>query len=74
MTVELNKEEKLSVIDSHKKNLDVVKYNLEINIIEESAKTSPDQATLDYFNIQIDSVNSQISALVAERATVAALD
>lgn len=70
MTVELTTAEKISIIESHKKNLNVVKYNLEVNAIEESAKTSPDQATLDYFEIQTNSVNAQISALDAEKARI----
>lgn len=69
----LTKEEKLQIINSHKKGLLYTKYNLEIDLVSENAKSEPDTSTINSINDRVAEVNGQISALDAEAAKVNAL-
>lgn len=73
MTIILKKEEKAQIISSHIKNLNYQKYNLEIDLLQENAKTSPSQSALENFNTQISEVENQIEALETELVAVNAL-
>jgi hypothetical protein len=73
MTINLTKEEKAQIISSHIKSVNYSKYNLEIDIIQENAKSSPSQSALNNFNTQIEEAEDQISALQAELTAVNAL-
>jgi len=70
MSVELSKEEKIQIINSHQRNLAYSKYNLEIDILQENAKTAPSAAAVTSLQSLITEVSSQLSALDAELATV----
>jgi predicted nucleic acid-binding Zn-ribbon protein len=72
MTIELGKEEKTQIINSHKRNLAYSKYNLEIDILQENAKSAPSAAGIANIQDQISDINNQISALDAELAAVEA--
>lgn len=69
----LTKEEKLQVINSHKKGLLYTKYNLEVDAIAENAKSSPNAETISSIDERIEEVDGQITALEAEAARVNAL-
>lgn len=69
----LTKEEKLTVIQAHAKNLAYSRYNLEIDTVQENAKASPDQGVLSSIAAQMAQIDAQITALNAEKATVEAL-
>jgi hypothetical protein len=69
----LTKEEKLQVINSHKKGLLYTKYNLEIDLVAENARTSPNAETISSINERIDEVDGQLTALEAEVTKVNAL-
>lgn len=73
MTINLTKEEKAQIISSHIKNLNYTKYNLEIDIMQESAKNNPSESALNNFNTQIDEVDNQILALQTQLTAVNAL-
>ena len=73
MTTNLTKEEKAQIISSHIKSLNYTKYNLEIDIIQENAKTSPSTSALNNFNTQIDEADDQIAALETQLTAVNAL-
>jgi hypothetical protein len=66
----LTKAEKIQIIESHKKNLDYNRYNLEISVIQENAKSNPDSLTIADLSAKID---DQLAALDTEIATVNAL-
>lgn len=66
----LSNEEKISIINQHKKNVEYSKYNLQISLIEENAVTSPDQDTIDSLNDKITEINKKITALDAEIASL----
>jgi type I restriction-modification system DNA methylase subunit len=73
MAINLKKEEKAQIISSHIKNLSYQKYNLEIDLLQENAKASPSQSSLENFNTQISEVENQIEALETELVAVNAL-
>lgn len=66
----LSKEDKLAIINSHKKNIEFNKYNIEISVIEENAISSPNQETIDALNDQIEEYNKKLAALDAEIASL----
>jgi len=66
MTTLLSNEEKAGIINQHLKNLQYNKFNLEISVVEENAKATPETAALANFNAQITDFNSRITALEAE--------
>ena len=73
MAYTLSKEEKLSIIDSHRRNLAYNKYNLEMTKIQEEAKDSPSSVALEDLNSKINEISDQIAALDTEAAAVNAL-
>ena len=72
MTHILSKEERTQIVNSHKKNLAMNKYNLEISIIEENAKSVPDATNLTNLNLQTSGIDLQMAALDEELANIAA--
>jgi hypothetical protein len=66
----LSNEDKLAIINSHKKNIEFNKYNIQISIIEESAIDNPSQETLASLNSQIEDYNDKLAALDAEIASL----
>ena len=66
MTTLLSNEEKAGIINQHLKNLHYNKFNIEISIVEENAKTTPESEALANLNTQLADFNSRIEALEAE--------
>jgi hypothetical protein len=66
MTTLLTKEEKINIINSHKRSLLYSQYNLEVDLIQENAKTTVDPENLATINSQIAESQKQIDALTAE--------
>jgi hypothetical protein len=62
----LTKEEKINIINSHKRSLLYSQYNLEVDLIQENAKTTVDPENLAVINNQIAESQKQIDALTAE--------
>jgi len=62
----LSNEDKTSIINQHKKNVEYSKYNLEVSIIEENAVTSPDQEAIASLNEKISDLDKKLTALNAE--------
>lgn len=72
MTITLSKDERTQLVNSHIKNLLTNKYNLELSLIEENAKTVSDQNAISNYNEQGSNIDKQINALNAELASIAA--
>lgn len=70
MTNILSKEERSQIVNSHKKNLAMNQYNLDLSVIEENAKAEPDEIVLNNLNSQISLINNQIIALDNELALI----
>ncbi len=66
----LTKEEKIQIIESHKRNLDYTRYNLEVSLLEENARTKVNQVVVDTLQDQINEIDSQKATLDAEIISV----
>jgi hypothetical protein len=66
MTVQLSNEEKISVVNQHKRAIEYSKYNLTVSLIEENAVLNKDQDTIDSLTAKIADHDGKLSALDAE--------
>jgi chromosome segregation ATPase len=66
MTTLLSNEEKTGIINQHLKNLHYNKFNIEMSIVEENAKTTPEAESLASLTSQLSDLDSRIEALEAE--------
>jgi 16S rRNA G1207 methylase RsmC len=62
----LSNEDKISVVNQHKRAVEYSKYNLTISLIEENAVLSKDQEAIQSLTAKIADHNSKLSALDAE--------
>ena len=65
MTTLLTNADKLSVVNQHIKGIDFQLYNLELDLLEANAETSPNAEN-------ISSINGRVTSLTAKRAVLAA--
>ena len=66
MTIELSKEEKVSIVNQHIKTLKYNKYVYQISIKEEEAVETPSASRVDSLNAKIAEVDAKVAALSAE--------
>ena len=66
MTIELSKEEKVSIVNQHIKTLKYNKYDYQISIKEEEAVETPSASRVDSLNAKIADVDAKVAALSAE--------
>ena len=66
MTIELNKEEKVVIVNQHLKDLAYSAYNLELSLIEVNASSNPNQDNIDSLNSQMQDINNRKLALQSE--------
>jgi hypothetical protein len=66
----LTNDEKIAIVNSHKKSLYYAQYGVLINLLEENSKSSPVAASVQSLNNQIEDYNKQIAALDAEIASL----
>jgi hypothetical protein len=64
----LTNADKVNIINSKMKNLVYTKYNLDLDIIIENAKTTPATLIIEKYNDSLSEVNLQIAALTTELA------
>lgn len=69
----LTKEDKLQLIDSRKRSLEYRKYGLELDLIVENAKSTPDSNNVTVIEDSIAEIDTQLEALNAEFTAVNAL-
>ena len=62
----LTNEEKAGIINQHKRNIEMSKYNLELSLIEENALTVKNTETIASLNAQIADLTSKVAALDTE--------
>lgn len=72
MTV-LGKADKIQLIESRSRQLEYRKYGLELDLIVENAKVSPDADSVQVIESTITEIDTQIAALNSELAVVNAL-
>lgn len=68
MSYELEKEEKISIIDSHIRSLTYSKYNTEISLLLENQSNQPDSNTLQSLNERVDELSNKIQKLEDTKA------
>lgn len=66
MTIELNNQEKIGIVEQHLKNIAFSEYNLTLSLIAEEALTNPSSSNLLSLNGQKADLEAQKSALIAE--------
>lgn len=69
----LTKNDKIQLIESRVRGLEYKKYGLELDLIVESAKTTPSSESVAVINTSIAEVDDQLAALDAELAIVNAI-
>ena len=70
MTNILSKEEKIQLVDSHKRVLAMSQYNIQLSLIEENVKSNKDTANIEILTNQVELIDGQILALDAEKASI----
>jgi len=70
MTTQLTNEEKASIVNQHKRNVENQKYNLELSIMQENAVTVPNEDLISSLNSQKADLDKKIAALDAELVTL----
>ncbi len=66
----LTKQDKIQIIESHKKNLDYTRYNLEVSLLQENARVKLNQVAIDSLQEQIDEIDAQHAVLDAEIVSI----
>lgn len=69
----LTKADKLQLINSHMRSLEYSKYGLELDLLQENAKTNKSQEEISRIQGIIDDTDGQLDALQAELTKVNAL-
>jgi hypothetical protein len=72
MTI-LTKTDKLQLITSHQRSIEYSKYGLELDILQENAKSVPNQEEVSRLEDLVDEADRQLAALSAERVSVEAI-
>lgn len=68
--MELDIEEKINIIDQHKRNIQYSKYNLEITLLTENAISEPDNNIIKSITDKITDLNNKIAVLDKELASL----
>lgn len=66
----LTNDDKIAIINQHKRNIEYAKYGYQVSLIAENAISNPNEETIDSLNQQISDVDSKIAALDAEIASL----
>ncbi len=72
MTI-LTKTDKLQLITSHQRSIEYSKYGLELDILQENAKSVNNQEEILRLENLVDEAERQLTALDAERTSVEAI-
>lgn len=66
----LSNEDKIAIVNQHKRNIEYSKYNLQVSLIEENAISNPDQTSITDLNSKIAELDNKLDALDAEIASL----
>jgi len=72
MTI-LTKTDKLQLITSHQRSIEYSRYGLELDILQENAKSVSNQEEVSRLEDLVDEADRQLAALNAERVSVEAI-
>jgi hypothetical protein len=73
MTIELNAQEKIAIIEQHLKNVLYTEYNAEVSLVEYQSVPSPLQESVSAVQKQLADIALQKAALNAKIAELSAL-
>lgn len=62
----LSNEDKIAIINQHKRNIEYTRYGYEVSLLAENATSSPNQDSINVFNSEIAELDRKLSALDAE--------
>lgn len=62
----LTNDDKIAIINQHKRNIEYAKYGYQVSLIAENAISNPSEEIIDSLNQQISDIDSKIAALDAE--------
>ena len=66
----LNNEEKANMITQHKRNQELVKYNIELSLIEENSLSVINTESVSSLTAQLSDCNKKLAALAIELESV----
>ncbi len=66
----LSNEEKATMITQHKRNKELLKYNIELSLIEENSVSVLNAESVSSLTAQLSDCNKKLAALAAELAAV----
>lgn len=64
----ITNEDKINMINSHIRSIEMNKYTCELIILEQNALPNPDEGAIERSNLQIADANAQLEALNAQKA------
>jgi hypothetical protein len=70
MAYELSVQEKTDIINQHLRNVELSRYNLQLSIMEEEAKSEQDEQILEALNSNLSDLNAKKSVLLAELSSL----
>jgi hypothetical protein len=70
MTYELTNEQKSDIVNQHLRSLEYSIYNIELSIMEESARLAPEDSMLDSLNSSLSDLNAKKTVLLNELASL----
>lgn len=62
----LTNEEKAGIVNQHKRNIEMNKYNLQLSLMEENALDTPNAETVASLNAQIADLTDKLAVLDTE--------
>ena len=66
----LTNEEKAGIVNQHKRNIEMSKYNLQLSLLEENALDTPNAETVASLNAQIADLTDKLAVLDTELASL----
>jgi hypothetical protein len=70
MTYELTNEQKTDIVNQHLRSLEYSIYNIQLSVIEEESRTTPEESMLQSLNASLTDLNAKKTALLNELASI----
>jgi hypothetical protein len=70
MTYELTNEQKSDIVNQHLRSLEYSIYNIQLSVMEEESRTTPEESMLQSLNASLTDLNAKKTALLNELASI----
>jgi len=70
MTYELTNEQRTDIVNQHLRSLEYSIYNIQLSVIEEESRTTPEESMLQSLNSSLTDLNAKKTALLNELASI----